>query len=258
MSTIIPFCTLKELKAWLPVRVNDATYDMRLKSVILSATSQITHLTQRDFSYGLKSQFFNSMANVQRRPDWSSDSSVGTGFSFDIKTGNYILRGCPIDMNQPVVMWFDPGYTWTDDKKLAPDADFVVDPGVDNKNPKVIILNGVYTYPRSIRVDYYSGYQVIPVVTDISVDPTCDPGDFSQVLDVDEDLHQAVLNQSIYNWIKSSPENIGITDDRTLGSISATGRGTKALTSAFVKNAGVCAEAIGLLRPYVRTVTGRH
>lgn len=245
----LPFCQMSDVKQWLPVRDGVSTYDAKIMSLMLIASKQIESYCRRDFTY--QSNFveaFDTKQTIHRVPDFASSCIPATGFMYVGRPQSLYLTLTPIDMTQPIIVNFDPYFVFGTQTILngVPGAngicipDYQIEPGKANKWPKVILMRGLPKTNRALQVTYSGGYQPDPANT---------------YLMVDSDITMATALQTLFLWTRNNPDNIGISQDRTMGSPG--NKGFHAGTADFEKNSGVCNEAAVLLKDYARIAKGR-
>ena len=249
MTAQLPFCTLDDVKALLPVRAGVTTFDAKIQSLMLVSSIMIETYCRREFDYQTMVETFDTKLTVQREPDFGSSRIPATGFMYVGRPQKIYLSACPIDLTQPVVVKFDPYYGFGDDTILngVPGAngmsvpDYQVEAGRKNKTPKIILMRGLPKAVRALQVTYTAGYK---------------PDNTNTSVVVDADIRMACALQVLYLWTRNNPDNIGINQDRTLGSPG--NKGFHAGTADFEKNSGLCSEAAVLLKDYVRIAKGQQ
>jgi hypothetical protein len=220
-----PLITLADFKVWH--RVADTSQDARLQALIVAATRNIETVCRNQFTYGARTEFHASRDSVADVLYLYGYSEIASGFS--VEPQSFSLKSSPVDLTQPITVWYDPCLTFTDvTTQIAADR-YSVDPDTGRLTLRAGTRQGVGT----IRVDYTAGFAV------------GDDGTLSG--SAPDDLKLACCWQALYLEKRMQPDNIGLDIDRGEG---------KTMRARWVSKGGLVEQALDLVMPYRRTLVG--
>lgn len=218
---------LDDVKALLPIRGNNTSYDDRLTNIIDSVSAMIEGECRQSFARAERIETHTARQTCNRALNLYGDGDAYTSFADEQIIP---LRASPIDAEAAVTVWYDPSRQFTDDTIVPADC-WSLDAQPDMSR---ILLTYPTRYMRSaLRVRYTAGFAV------------GDDGTLSAALKADApDLFQAVLYGCLHEWNRLSPEVAGTDKDENGG-------------TSKPNSLGLPKESLVRLQRYRRVLTGR-
>lgn len=218
--------SIADVKTLLPLRAGNTSYDARLEQIITSVSSMIETECRQKFTKAERVEMHTARAAYTRTLNLYVE---GEAYSGRVEEQIIPLRASPIDIAQPVTVWYDPRRKFTDDTLVA-DEYYTVDEELSR-----VLLTFPTDYARSaIRVRYTAGFAE-------GADGTLSDSLAEQA----PDLKQAAILAALHMWNRSNPENVGSERDGD--------REDRTRNNAF----GLPKECLALIAPYRRVLTGR-
>jgi hypothetical protein len=246
-----PLVTPDEVKAFMSVRtdIDMPEVDARLETLIMLATSQLETALSVEFTYGVRTQLFNSAKAIRRVYDFGGGINE-YGTTADPVPQTVLLDSPPIDLSPgalalltpaldpslpvptvPLVVLYDPDAEW------GPQT--IVDPisyKLDAKRARLTLRIMSIAREQAIQVQYVGGYQVD---TETATLTTSAPAD----------LKMACIIQTVHLFTRLQPDNIGHSEDLASGKVGQ---------SPYLTRGGITPEAATLLWSYRRIHMGRY
>lgn len=220
-----PLIAIDDVKKILPIREGNTSFDAQLEALILVATKQIEHHCRREFAAVERTEYYTPRASENYGYDLFGSSE--DGLKIGASDQSIILRAAPVADDPAIAVYYDPSRVWGDDTLIPAERIFV------ESHATSAVLN--FNWPtrvvrNSLKIVYTAGYSVV---------------DDSLSSSIPEDLKQAAIFQTAYMFTRSLPEEVGTNSHAEDGQQVETER------SAIVR------EAVALLAPYRRVLTGR-
>jgi hypothetical protein len=227
---LAPFITLAEMKSRLIARDGSISSqnDVRLQDCINAASADIERTCNRSFAYGTRTDTFNTVESARMEPDLHGFTEWGTVLQTGCQC--YTLSCSPVDTTKPITVLYDP--TWAFSSPRA-----VVDPSrvnLDTETGRIVLLQPTRRASRSLRVSFTAGYPP--------------DGDGTMSGSLPSELKLACAWQALYLWHKVQGNNIGLAASRPP---------EKGAPVKFAVDGGLVPEALALVLPWRRTLTGR-
>jgi hypothetical protein len=233
-----PLVTIDEVKALMAMRadIEMPAVDARLESLILLATGQLETALNVEFTYGPRTQYFNSAKSARYTYDF------GGGMNEYGTVGNPIaqtvlLLAPPIDTSeaandlQPFTVSYDPSGEWGPATVVPPSGY-----RLDAQRGRLTLRIMAHAHEQAIQVQFVGGYQVDPDTTTLTNSAPAD-------------LKMACIIQTIHLFTRLQPDNIGHGQEMESGKVG---------TSAFLTRGGITPEAAAMLWRYKRMNMGRY
>lgn len=216
---------LDDVKALLPIRSGNASYDTRITGIIATVSRLIERECRQTFPRSERTESHTSRDSVNRALNLYGD---GNSHSYGAAEQIVPLRATPIDSTAPVTVWYDPAHRFDDDT-VIPDEYWTL----DTESDRIILRYPTRRALSALRVRYTAGYA-------IGEDGTLSASLAEQA----PELKEACLLGCVHLWNRSSPEVTGTnkSDEKETG---------------HPNSYGLPKEALNLLSGYRRVLTGR-
>jgi hypothetical protein len=223
-----PIVSVEDVRSHLPVRAGDESFDARLASLILVATTQIESATGRRFTRQSFTQVFPTIETGRYTYDFANPTNEDGLISRPRQVRYYLAGVDPLASPAPTVH-YDPSGLFGEQTLVAPGGY-----SLDQATGTIALRIATRDHPAALRVVYTAGYAI-----DI-------PSDSLRVA-APETLKMACVLQAVAMFNRFNADNLGMDIDRGKGGAD---------TGRYVTRNGLTPEAAGLVALYRRHRTG--
>lgn len=223
-----PLVAIEDVREHLPVRSGNDAFDRRIAMLTAVATSQIETLTRRAFTRQAHTEILNSISTASLTYDFYSPTNED-GVAITAREVRYNLKGFPIDLSQPVALFYDP--------KRVFGQDTLVDPlsyAIDAERGTLTLRIPTRDYTASLKLTYTAGYLV-----DTETDSLTEAAP--------ADLKLACITQVIHLFNRLQSDNIGVDNERGAGTVAS---------AKFLTRGGLTPEAAAMVAHYRQPALG--
>jgi hypothetical protein len=223
----VPLISVEDVRALLNLRPNNTSFDARLARIIGAVTNQIQAHCRRDFERKVHNEFHTSRNAYNRAYNFAGSSYDGLdgGTTLVVREQIIMLRSAPVDVNEPFTVLYDPSRRFTPETEVPTENYFV-----DADAARIILKYPTNYAPAALKLTYTAGYAVNEGTLSASIP---------------DDLKQAVMMQVLHTFNREDIANVGAEDnDMESGRVP-------------VQAGGLIREAVALLAPYRRILTGK-
>jgi hypothetical protein len=192
-----PIVTAEEVRAFLPIRPGNTSFDAKINLLINVASGQIENVINRELDRRERIQYFRTADTTRLMYDFGN-SENDSGMYSSPRRVRYTLLAFNIDMTQPFKVHFDP-YRQFGDDTLIPSDQY----SVDTVNGFLSLQTSLYESMDGLRVTYTGGFA------------TGSEGDMSA--SIPSDIKMACLSQVLYLFNRSTADNAGKDSDTSQG-----------------------------------------
>jgi hypothetical protein len=217
----VPIVTVEEVRALLPIRDGNTTFDTKINLLIATASGQVENTMQRELDRRQRVEHFRTPDTHRSFYDFHSTTNT-SGFRDNPRRTRYSLMAFNIDPASVQVHY--SAIRQFDDTALV-DPRFYT---VDARNGYLIMHYGMHDTLDGLQVTYTGGFEAAG-----------DPPTLSAAIPAD--IKMACLSQVLHLFNRSTADNAGKDSDSTQG---RTGGGR------FSVKGGMVPEAVALISRY--------
>lgn len=145
--------SVDDVKALLPIRQSNSSYDAKIKGLIATATQEIETTCRQSFAKAVRTEFHTSRLNHRSQYDFGGWSETATRVAVEEQA--ILLRASPLDVSAGVKVWYDPSRRFGDTDLLG-EGDFFLDP--DPTLSRVLIAIPTIHREYAFKIEYTAGY----------------------------------------------------------------------------------------------------